>query len=221
MINLRKTFPDKELRKFIVIFYTVGIIGMTLPLSRPVFIWLIPFQFLLNLAILWISDRTANPKLFIAAIIAFLVGFFVEVAGVNTGILFGGYAYDGGMGPELFNTPIVMGIVWLIMVYMGVAVVQRYTLHPLYLPILTGVLLTVYDFLMEPVAMWLGMWQWEGGSVPLMNYITWFIVSVALAALYPLLKIRISNRVAPILFLAFMIFFLILNGVALIEKWIA
>ncbi|MFO7616418.1 MAG: carotenoid biosynthesis protein, partial [Bacteroidales bacterium] len=142
-------------------------------------------------------------------------------AGVNTGSLFGVYAYGGQMGPELFRTPLVMGISWLIMVYMGAAVAQRFTMHPFYRPILAGVLLTVFDFLLEPVAMWLNMWQWQGGNVPLMNYVMWFIVSVALASLYPILKIRIRNQVAPVLFLAFMIFFLILNGLALIEKWIA
>ncbi len=219
-MDLRKIFPEKELRKFIFIFYIVGILGMGIPYTRPVFIRLIPLQFLVNLVILWLGDRTANPRLFLVSAIAFITGYLVEVAGVNTGTLFGLYAYGSNMGPELFNTPLVIGISWLVMIYMTVTIAQQFTMHPVYRTVLAAVLMTVFDFLLEPVAMWLNMWHWHGGNVPLMNYIMWFLVSLLLASLFPILRIRIRNRVAPILFAVLVAFFLILLGISFVEKLI-
>jgi len=65
------------------------------------------------LVVLGIADHTLNRKLFLLSGIIFIVGYLVEVIGVNTGILFGHYGYSLQMGPALLGTPLVMGISWL------------------------------------------------------------------------------------------------------------
>ena len=42
----------REVRKFFIIFYVVGTIGMVLPLTQALFIRLIPYSLLLNIAYL-------------------------------------------------------------------------------------------------------------------------------------------------------------------------
>ncbi len=210
----------KELRKFITIFFSVGILGLGIPWSRAFFIHLVPLNFVVSLVILAMADRTRNRKLYWVAGVIFLTGWLVEVVGVNTGLLFGQYGYSLTMGPALFGTPMVMGLSWLIMLYLTVTVVQEITMHPWYRTVLAAVLMVVFDFLLEPAAIWMKMWFWEGGKVPVFNYITWFMVSLALASLFPLLKIRIRNRVALNLYVAQMVFFVLLIAISLVENLI-
>jgi putative membrane protein len=179
---------------------------------------MIPYSFLLYSFLLYVTDHTEKRRLLPAAVIIFLAGFFVEVAGVNTGTLFGVYAYGKTMGPRLWGVPLVMGLTWLMMMYLTVSAVQSYSMHPVYRTVLSAVLMVMYDFLLEPVAMWLNMWNWKGGDVPMMNYIMWFLVSLVLAALFPLFRIRIRNRLAGTMLAAQLGFFLLLNLAAFIDK---
>ncbi|MCK7535950.1 MAG: carotenoid biosynthesis protein [Marinilabiliales bacterium] len=44
--------------------------------------------------------------------------------------------------------------------------------------VVTGSLLMVlYDLILEPAAMSLDMWSWEGDRVPARNYLAWFLFS--------------------------------------------
>ena len=43
--------------------------------------------------------------------------------------------------------------------------------------LLVGVAMTAMDVLIEPVAIELNFWSWEGESVPMSNYIAWFVLS--------------------------------------------
>ena len=216
----RYLIPEKELRKFIWIFFTVGILGMGIPWTREFFIRLVPLTLIVCVVVLGMADRTHNRKLYWVSGVIFLAGWLVEVLGVNTGVLFGEYGYSLYMGPALFGTPLVMGLSWLMMLYLTVTVVQGITMHPLYRTVLAAVLMVVFDFLLVPAAIWMKMWFWEGGKVPFNNYIMWFLVSLALASLFPLLKIRIRNRLALTLYVAQMVFFVMLIAISFVENLI-
>lgn len=216
-----KILSETELRKFIPIFYLVGIIGFALPWTKQIFTWMIPWNLVLWAILLGITDHSGWRKLIPVASIVFLGGFFVEVAGVNSGVLFGVYAYGSHMGPELWSTPLVIGLSWLIMMYLSMAVVQEVSMHPVYRTVLAAVLMVIYDFLLEPAAMWMNMWNWQGGKVPMMNYIMWFLVSLVLASLFPLFKLRLRNRLAKPLFIAQVVFFFLINAIALVDKMIS
>ncbi len=216
----RYRIPEKDLRKFIPIFFSVGIVGMALPWTREIFIRLVPLTFVVCLVILAMSDHTRNKKLYWVSGVIFITGWVVEAIGVNTGVLFGEYGYSLTMGPAIFGTPLVMGLSWMIMLYLTVTVVQDVTMHPFYKPLLAAVLMVVFDFLLEPAAIWMKMWFWEGGKVPMMNYITWFLVSFLLASLFSILKIRVRNRLALNLYLAQMVFFVLILAISFAENLI-
>ena len=38
--------------------------------------------------------------------------------------------------------------------------------------------MVLLDIMIEPVAIELDFWQWEGGNIPLQNYLMWFIVAL-------------------------------------------
>ena len=71
--------------------------------------------------------------------------------------------------------------------------------------------MVVFDWLMEPVASATDMWYWAFGTIPAKNYIDWFLVSGFLFLMIRVLKVEINNRIAGVLFLMQVVFFLVLN----------
>ncbi len=73
-------------------------------------------------------------------------------------------------------------------------------------------LAVLFDWLMEPVAVKLGFWTWHGdGTIPLYNYICWFIISILLLTIFHFSKFDKKNKFAINLLLIQSLFFLILR----------
>jgi putative membrane protein len=79
--------------------------------------------------------------------------------------------------------------------------------------IIDGATLAVFfDWLMEPVAVKLGYWSWNGdGSIPMFNYICWFIVSIVLLTVFHFANFNKQNKFAVNLLLTQLMFFLLLR----------
>jgi len=101
----------------LIIFHIVGLVGFSLPATQPLFQRLVPFNLLLSIGILGYFHQIWNRKFGIFCLLIFLAGYSVEVAGVNTGLIFGEYAYDFALGPKLWSTPPMIGVNWLMLVY--------------------------------------------------------------------------------------------------------
>jgi bisanhydrobacterioruberin hydratase len=196
----------------IVSSYIAGVIGIGLPI-HPDFVRLTPFNLLLSAGIV-LSFHEAKTKYFWYFLgISFLVGFWIEVLGVNTGVIFGRYRYDYVFGYKILGTPILIGVNWLLTAYCcGTA---AFWLLPEKKPILVAVLgaglMTGLDMLVEPVAMRYGFWSWEGDVVPLQNYVAWFITGFVLQYIFIRWKIPEKNRLALLLLLCQILFFIVLN----------
>lgn len=73
-------------------------------------------------------------------------------------------------------------------------------------------LAVVFDWLMEPVAVKLGFWNWDGdGSIPLYNYVCWLMISMLLLTIFHFLRFDKENKFAINLLLIQALFFLILR----------
>lgn len=93
-----------------------------------------------------------------------------EIIGVNTGILFGDYAYGTVMGPKLLGVPFLIGINWFVIVFCCGSLMQELnkvmlakyeapiprTIVKWSVVIDGAVMATFFDWLMEPVAIHLG-----------------------------------------------------------------
>lgn len=148
--------------------------------------------------------------------IAFLVGiyiaaFTVEAIGVNTGQIFGTYKYGKTLGIKLFDTPLVIGINWLILVYSVTLLVKPMKFGNWGNALLGAVMLTALDVMIEPVAMRTGMWSWPNMKVPVQNYAAWFAISYVFIITLLFSKARIRNDFAPYVFIIQLVFFLLAN----------
>ncbi len=196
---------------FLILFYLVGIVGFIIPATRALFSTLTPFALLLSagfLAALHKPHFTIN--LLIIFILIFVLSFFAEMIGVQTGLLFGHYTYGNGLGPKILGTPIIIGLNWLMLVYCT-RIIAGYIFNPAALKILFASLLMVaYDVILEKAAPLLNMWRWKGGIVPVQNYIAWFVLALLFHIMLNRAGVRISNKLALPVFVIQALFFVIL-----------
>lgn len=194
----------------IVLWYLVGIAGFMIRPLEPWFQKLTPFGITAAGALLLWFHHPRNLRSWVIFGGIALAGFLVEVIGVNTQLLFGFYKYGSSLGLKLWNTPLAIGINWLILTYCITAL-----LRPIrdnwYFPLAGAAIMVIFDWIMEPVAIATDMWGWAFNTIPLKNYIDWFLVSALFFAVIRLFKVQIRNNIASILFLMQLVFFLALN----------
>jgi putative membrane protein len=200
-----------ETKVFIVLFYVVGTVCMLVPLTFPLFVQLIPFALIISFLALLVFQTTINyKKTALAFIVIYILGLTIEIAGVNTGAIFGNYMYTGSLGITLLNTPIIIGLNWLILVYITASLFENAKLNTLTKIILASLLMVAYDIILEQVAPKLNMWRFSNDIVPYQNYIAWFAVSIVLQSVLKAFKINTVNKLALVVFISQLIFFLTL-----------
>lgn len=195
----------------LVIFFGAGLAGFAIPATREFFTGLTPVALILSFLTLFAFHHSTgglrNPAMFALILLA---GFFIEVAGIRTGIIFGDYAYGKGLGPQLLNVPVLIGFNWLMMVYSTRIIAAGIFASPSVRIITASLLMLVYDIVLEQVAPTLGMWQFSGGNPPLRNYVSWFSLSILFHSLLTLSGTRYYNRIAPFVFFLQFLFFIAL-----------
>ncbi len=211
-----------------ILFHVSGLIGILFTPYKDWFIQNTALNLCLMAILLFWNQKQKNLSFLGFAVIAFLTGMGTEMIGVNTGRLFGEYTYGSVMGPQLNAVPWLIGVNWFVVVFCSGAIMVKFQ-HSLAqkmetngrrLPprlaglsiIIDGALLaTFFDWMMEPVAMKLGFWQWKNSEVPLYNYTCWFLVSAVLLAIYRWLYFDKHNHFAVHLFIIQVLFFLALR----------
>ena len=198
-------------RIFLAAIYLIGVIGISIPALSPLYVQITPITLLISALLLLAFHEPWDKKSIFAVLLIAAIGIFIEVFGVSTGKIFGAYSYSEILGPKILNVPLIIAINWLILVYGAYYIVSYFFKYPLLRLAMGGLLLVVFDLIMEPVAIELNMWTWDAGTPPLQNYIVWFVAGVAMMSLFPLFRIKLKNPVAAALFIYLVLFFGILN----------
>ena len=216
---------EKEIRLFLIRFFIVGLIGFALPVTQPLFRLLTPYTLLLSFLLILMYELTANRKrgvgyflLFIGVV--YILSFFVEVIGVNTGVLFGHYRYGNTLGVKIAHTPLLIGVNWVLLALGAAAVSNRLSsslgfsetryIGTIFRIITGAFLMLTVDFVLERVAPWMDMWSWQTVRVPGRNYLAWFLLSLIFQSYYVLVKIQQRTRIAATLFILEFFFLLLL-----------
>lgn len=106
-------------------------------------------------------------------------GFAAEVVGVHTGLPFGRYVYTDTLGPQLWDTPLLMAPTWVVATTSAAALARGR-----WLPAVGVLVLT--DVVLDPLAGGpLGYWIWEAPAwswygVPYQNFLGWALVGAPL-----------------------------------------
>lgn len=196
---------------FFVIFYLVGVFGLLIPYTFPLFVKLVPLALVLSFLALYIfHESVIDWKTIVCFASIYVVSFIVEAIGVYNGLVFGQYTYASSLGPKLFETPLIIGVNWFFLVYTTSAIVENFK-QPVGIKILlASTFMLVYDIVMEQIAPMLDMWHWENETVPLLNYAAWFALAIIFNTLVKVMKVPIKNKFAGFIFVCQFLFFLIL-----------
>ncbi len=202
--------------------YLAGIIGLQWEYSREIFKFLVPFNLIFTAFVVLFFHRNWNKYFGSFIIFTILAGFFVEVLGVKTGIIFGKYHYQTTLGIKILEVPPIIGLNWLVLVYAtGVfcASFDRIKVKILQNKIIQTALgasiMTFLDFLIEPVAIKFAFWAWDEPNIPLQNYVAWWFISAFLLTIFTYLSFEKNNKIATFVLLLQFLFFLVLNFVNL------
>ncbi len=209
---MTETNKDKLAIAILVVLYAVGIAALWFRV-HPDFIRLTPFNLLISMGLMLWRHPEQGRALWAFTAVCYLVGFLVEMAGVQTGVIFGQYQYGTVLGPKILGTPLIIGINWVILVYAsGVTVNRAMGKAPFWIRVaLAAAVMVVLDVLIEPVAVAFGFWNWAGGVIPLQNYLAWYALAFVLIALFNKRHDEVFNKVAVVLLILQFLFFGILN----------
>jgi putative membrane protein len=202
---------NRKLILFIGIFYLVGLLGISLDSYKSFFVGLSFFHLLLSFGVLILARKKHSSAFWLFMITAFGLGMLAEWIGVHTGALFGQYQYGHILGPKLLGVPLIIGINWAMLSIVSASLLATLKLHFWVEVALASLLMVFLDFLMEPVAVKLGFWNWHNGKIPVFNYICWLLLSLVLQTIYRKWRLNEKNNVAVALFIFMTVFFSVLN----------
>lgn len=213
--NLRNDTRSMTKNKAILlllIIYTVGIVGITIPATRALTLSLTPVNLLVSLFILIALHKKLTFNSFIGLVVVASLGFFIEVLGVKTQVLFGAYTYGDTLGFHVFAVPLAMGINWFILIYTTRILAQKISKNIIVIALVSALLMVGFDFILEPVAQFMDMWQWKRNVIPMQNYLAWFVASFFIQLLYCNIEKKIQNPIAIYVLCIQIVFFGLLRA---------
>jgi putative membrane protein len=177
--------------------------------------------------LLW-NQPEKNKSFYSFLLISFLIGMGVEMIGVNTGRLFGSYHYGVKMGATFNAVPWVIGLNWFVLMFCcGIVMTKLHhwikgqyeasgfamtpVIEKLSLVFDGASIALFFDWVMEPVAVKMGFWEWTEGVIPIYNYVCWFLISMFLLWIFSKLKFSRDNHFAVDLLIIQVLFFLTLR----------
>jgi putative membrane protein len=170
------------------VLYFVGFLGVSIPLHED-FMLLTPFNLFFTFFIsVWAAPQL-DYRFWISLLIIYFSGFFIEVTGVQSRILFGAYDYGKTLGIKVFDTPLIIGINWAMLV-IGTSSFANFLFTKfsiVFRTVVAALIMVSNDFIIEPVAVYYDFWTWETEGIgtsffvaPLQNYIAWYVLGFLL-----------------------------------------
>lgn len=194
------------------ILYFVGVVGILTAIHEQ-FISLTPINLIVSVTIALFFHENWNRAFIAWLCLVFLWGFFAELIGVQTGLLFGSYHYGSVLGWKVAETPLIMGVNWILVTYCaGISINHLFPkLFWVWKAALGATMMVLLDIFIEPVAIAYEFWSWENDLVPLQNYLGWWLVALPLMLLFMRIQGNSRNKVAVALFILQFSFFMILG----------
>jgi uncharacterized membrane protein len=135
-----------------------------------------------------------------------VISFIAEEVGVRTGLIFGRYHYSDMLGPKLSNVPLLIPLGWFMMIYPSWVTAQallrgldlRGPLGAAALALLSALVMTGWDMVMDPPMIAHGNWIWEDGGpyfgVPLHNYFGWVLNTFVIYLVFDAVDRALTKR---------------------------
>ena len=157
--------------------------------------------------IIW-NLENISKKVLIAFSIPFFIGFFTEYLGVNYGLLFGTYSYGNNLGIKIWGVPLMICVNWGLLTIITADLSRVIHKNIFVRSLLGGVLMMILDLIIEVSAPRFDFWQFENNTVPLKNYIAWFIIGSVAHYLYNQISLKTHVKLSIHILVAITFFFI-------------
>jgi len=193
------------------LFHVCGMIGISYG-NKDLFLSFTPVNLIISFFLLFVNQIQITQRELLSVFTIFLIGMICEILGVNYGYIFGDYVYLDNLGTKVFGVPILIGINWIILTFITGSISSYIFKKNLKFSILTGaIFMILLDLIIEPVAPLLGFWIFDLPSVPLQNYVGWFLIGLATQFIYQKFVVNKEIPFSANLLLANIVFFFFLN----------
>lgn len=207
-------FAPKLERSIVLAVFACGCGGHLIPSLRPAMLALTPW--FLGASGLWAIWRglpdNGKIKYLSWTLCACVLTWGIEVLGVATGIVFGAYHYGTVLGTPVLGAPPLIGFNWVVIILGCRTAVSRLPLPRIALGPLAGIMAVGFDWVLEPVALDLGYWAWADGTIPLQNYMAWWVIATVSTWAYDAAQIPAQAKSTTYLSLLQAGFFAVLRG---------
>lgn len=144
-------------------------------------------------------------KMLVFFALSAVISWVFEEVGVRTGAIYGPYHYSDQLGFKLGHVPLMIPITWFAMIYpayvVANAIVGRRVFgssgtrsHVLWLALVSALVMTCWDVVMDPVMSAKGYWIWERPGeyfgVPFQNFVGWLATTFTIYAAYRMYEWR-------------------------------
>ena len=148
------------------------------------------------ITLIFLLSAAETKSVSITSAIILILAFIIEYIGVNSGYPFGNYSYTGTLVPAVFGVPIAIILSWF-SVSVNAFLFSKFLLFEsknFYIILVSALIILGADLLLEPFASSVnGYWLWAGGTIPMQNYMSWFIAGLLFS--YILNRLVIWNRI--------------------------
>tara|TARA_B100002052_G_scaffold287718_1_gene302958 strand:+ start:173 stop:805 length:633 start_codon:yes stop_codon:yes gene_type:complete len=189
------------------ILHLVGGVALSMHSVKSIFLALTPFNLALTFGLLIWANDDFSFNFFKIISVLFLIGFFVEVLGVYSGLLFGEYHYGKTLGFQFLEVPLIIGVNWVMLVLSSFAVSSYFVSNSILKVVLSSIIMVFLDLMIEPVAIRLDFWYWQAEVIPLQNYLMWFIVALLMNWILTFNRFRFNVKLGFGLLISQVLFF--------------
>jgi len=193
------------------LFHVCGMIGISYG-NKDLFLSFTPVNLIISFFLLFVNQLQITRRELLSVFTIFLIGMICEILGVNYGYIFGDYVYLDNLGTKVFGVPILIGINWVILTFITGSISSYIFKKNLKFSILLGaIFMILLDLIIEPVAPLLGFWIFDLPSVPLQNYVGWFLIGLVTQFIFQKFVVNKEIPFSANLLLANIVFFTFLN----------
>ena len=108
-----------------LLFHVSGLIGILFSPYKEWFIQNTSVNLLVMAVLLLWNQHKIDRYLILFFAITFSVGMVTEIIGVNTGRLFGNYAYGSVLGFKIAGVPLLIGLNWFVVIYCCIVIMEQ------------------------------------------------------------------------------------------------
>ncbi|RNC80179.1 MAG: carotenoid biosynthesis protein [Winogradskyella sp.] len=194
---------------FLVWLFTIsGIFGILSEGYSDWFLSMTSINLLLLFVIVIINIKSFKPIYSIAFSIPFFIGFITEALGVNFGLIFGSYTYGENLGLKVVGVPVMICLNWALLTAITSDVASCFSKNRVLKASIGALLMTLLDGAIEISAPRFDFWEFDGGVVPVQNYVGWFIVAFIAHMIYQQFKVKTDKQVSWHILTSMVIFFI-------------